>query len=81
MESSSRRSTTAWTADCTKPLDLGLIEIGDENGTEAFPPRYRLVYDALNVAVVPVTRRITLADTHEFPPYSLTVLRFKTKKD
>jgi alpha-N-arabinofuranosidase len=33
------------------------------------------------VAVVPVTRRITLADMHEVPPHSLTVLRFKTNTD
>ena len=38
-----------------KPFDLGLIEIGNENGTEAFPPRYRLVYDALKAAHPDIT--------------------------
>jgi hypothetical protein len=32
-------------------------------------------------AVVPVKRQIKLAETHEFPPNSLTVRRFKTSTD
>ena len=38
-----------------KPFDLDLVEIGNENGTEAFPPRYRQVYDTLKAAYPDLT--------------------------
>ena len=41
------------------PFDLDLVEIGNENGTVEFPPRYRMVHAALKMAYPDIN---TIAD-------------------
>jgi alpha-L-arabinofuranosidase len=56
-----------------EPFDLRLVEVGNENGTEAFPPRYKLVQEGLAAAYPDVK---WIADLSFLSPEMMRECRF-----